>query len=329
MNLQHIIGADLSKRTIDLVCNPGNAHIKIENSSTGFKALMKWIKEQNINLSETMIVMEHTGLYSYQLEIFLHKHHIFFCKVNGLLIKRSVGILRGKTDKQDAKRIAAYGFEKRDKLAADVPVSNALKRLQMLYVTRERLVKQRASLTCATKEYKNIGLAESDSIMQTQRQLIKNFDKQIEKLMTEMEAIIDEQKQFKQNYNLLLTIKGVGKIVALITIIKTNNFTRFSNARKFACFCGTAPFEHSSGTSIKKRSRVSPIADKKMKSLLDLAAKSAIQNDKELREYFLKRTEAGKSKMSTINIVRNKLLYRMFAVVKRQTPFLENYPQAA
>lgn len=329
MKLQHIIGADLSKRTIDFVCNPGNTHIKIENSSSGFKKLMNWIKKQDFDPSQTMIVMEHTGLYSYQFEIFLHKHRICFCKINALLIKRSIGIVRGKTDKLDAKRIAAYGFEKKERLAADVPVSNALKRLQMLYATRERLVRQRASLICAMKEYKHIGLTEKDLIMRSQHQLIKNFDKQIKKLMTEMETIIDEQKELKQNYNLLLTIKGVGKIVALITIIKTHNFIRFSNARKFACFCGTAPFEHSSGTSIKRKSRVSPIADKKMKSLLDLAAKSAIQNDKELRAYFLKRTEAGKAKMSTINIVRNKILYRMFAVVKRQTPFLENYPQAA
>ena len=66
-----------------------------------------------------------------------------------------------------------------------------------------------------------------------------------------------------------------------------------------------------------------------MKSLLDLSAKSAIQYDKELREYYLKRTYAGKSKMSTINVVRNKILYRMFAIIKRQTPFTENYLQVA
>ena len=132
-----------------------------------------------------------------------------------------------------------------------------------------------------------------------------------------------------ENFYLLQSIKGVGKVVTLAVIIKTHNFTRFDNARKFACFCGTAPFEHSSGTSIKKKSRVSHLADKQMKSLLDLSAKSAIQYDKELREYYLKRTEAGKSKMSTINVVRNKILYRMFAVIKRQTPFLENYLQTA
>ena len=145
--------------------------------------------------------------------------------------------------------------------------------------------------------------------------------------MTEIETIINQQEPLKYNFNLLQSIKGVGKILSLTAIIKTHNFTRFANARKFACFCGTAPFEHSSGTSIRKKSRVSHLADKQMKSLLDLSAKSAIQYDKELREYYLKRTEAGKSKMSTINVVRNKILYRMFAIIKRQTPFAENYLQ--
>jgi transposase len=329
MKIQHIIGADLSKKSIDLVCHLLNNHLRIDNSITGFKDLLQWMWQQKINPSETMIVMEHTGLYSYCFEKFLHQHQIAFCKVNALAIKRSLGIVRGKTDKLDAARIAAYGYEKKEKLAIDVPASDALKRLQLLHSTRERLVRHRASLTCAIKEYRHIGIPEKDILMQTQLQLIKNFDKQIEKLMTEIETIINQQEPLKYNFNLLQSIKGVGKILSLTTIIKTHNFTRFANARKFACFCGTAPFEHSSGTSIRKKSRVSHLADKQMKSLLDLSAKSAIQYDKELREYYLKRTEAGKSKMSTINVVRNKILYRMFAIIKRQTPFTENYLQVA
>jgi transposase len=329
MKLQHIIGADLSKKSIDLVCHLLKSHVQIENTITGFKDLMQWFKQQKINASKTMIVMEHTGLYSYCFEKFLHQHQIPFCKVNALTIKRSMGLVRGKTDKLDAARIAAYGYEKKDKLTIDVPASDSLRRLQMLHSTRERLVRHRASLICSIKEYKCIGIPDKDVIMQTQLQLIKNFDKQIVKLMTEIETIIEKQEALKQNFRLLQSIRGVGKVVALTAIIKTHNFTRFANARKFACFCGTAPFPHDSGTSIKKRTRVSHLADKQMKSLLDLSAKSAIQYDKELREYYLKRTEGGKSKMSTINVVRNKILYRMFAVIKRQTPYLENYLQAA
>jgi transposase len=329
MKLQHIIGADLSKKSIDLVCHLLQSHIQIENTVKGFNDLIQWMRQHKINACKTMIVMEHTGFYSYCFERFLHEQQIAFCKVNALAIKRSIGLVRGKTDKIDAVRIAAYGYEKKDKLAADVPASEALKRLQMLNSTRQRLVRQKASLTCAIKEYKHIGIPEKDVIMQTQLQLVKSFDKQIEKLMTEIDIIIEKQESLKQNFYLLQSIKGVGKVVALVTIIKTQNFTRFVNARKFACFCGTAPFAHDSGTSIKRKARVSHLADKQMKSLLDLSAKSAIQYDKELREYYLKRTEGGKSKMSTINVVRNKILYRMFAVIKRQTPFLENYLQAA
>jgi transposase len=238
-------------------------------------------------------------------------------------------LVRGKTDKVDAARIAAYGFEKREKLSADAPVAGELKRLQMLNSTRERLVKQRAALTCAIKEYRHIGISDKDLIMKTQLQLVANFDRQIEKLQMEIEKIIETKQQLKQNFSLLQSIKGVGKVVALAAIIKTQNFSRFTNARKFACFCGTAPFEHTSGTSIKGRTRVSHLADKQMKSLLDLSAKTAIQYDKELKDYYLRRLQIGKSKMSTINIVRNKILYRMFAVIKRQTPFIENYLQAA
>jgi transposase len=326
MKVQHIIGADLSKRTIDLFYR---SHLQIENSKNGFKEMIRWIKEQNINASEVMIVMEHTGLYSFCFENFLHEHCIAFSKVNALAVKRSIGLVRGKSDKIDARRLAQYGYEKRETLSIEPLASKELQRLQLLYTTRERLVRHKAALLNAISEYKNIGVAESDVIMITQKRMVKSFEKEVAKLQDEMDQIIEINPSIQQNLHLLQSIKGVGKVVSIATIIKTKNFTRFSNARKFACFCGTAPFEHTSGTSIRGKTRVSHLADKTMKTLLDLSAKAAIRYDKELRGYYLRRTENGKSKMSTINIVRNKILYRMFAVVKRQTPFVENYLQTA
>ncbi len=326
MKVQNVIGADLSKRTIDLFCN---SHLQIQNSQAGFKEMMRWLKQQNINASEVMIVMEHTGLYSYCFENFLHDHHIGFCKVNAYTVKRSIGLARGKSDKIDARRLANYGYEKKEALTIEPLASKELQRLQLLYTTRERLVRHKAALLNAISEYKNIGLSASDLVITTQTRVIKSFEKEIKKLQDEMDEIIDSNPSIKQTQNLLQSIKGVGKVLSTATIIKTKNFTRFQNARKFACFCGTAPFEHTSGSSIRGKTRVSPLADKTMKTLLDLSAKSAIQHDKELKEYYLRRTQNGKSKMSTINIVRNKILYRMFAVVKRQTPFVDNYRQAA
>ena len=183
-------------------------------------------------------------------------------------------------------------------------------------------------MICAIKEYKNI-LKQSDLIIKSQLSLVKNFTEQIKKIEVEVRELITKEQPVNQNFQLLKTIKGVGEVVATAAIIKTRNFTQFSNARKFACYCGTAPFEHSSGKSVRRKTRISHLADKEMKTLLDQSAKSAIQYDKELREYYLRRTADGKSKMSTINIVRNKILSRMFAVIKRQTPFIENYLQTA
>jgi transposase len=327
--VQHIIGADLSKKTIDLFCHLIKKHIRIDNRLSGYKELLKWIQQHQINASELMIVMEHTGLYSFCFENFLQQHQISFTKVNALAIKRSIGLVRGKSDKIDARRIAEYGYEKRSKLIAEVPTSSELQRLRLLHSTRERLVKQRASLLNVLKEYSNIGLSKRDSIMRSQIRIIQSLEKEISKMEVEMSDIIKSNPSLQQNHQLLQSIKGVGKVLATATIIKTKNFTRFTNARKFACFCGTAPFENTSGTSIKGKTRVSHLADKHMKTLLDLSAKTAIQHDKELREYYLRRTADGKSKMSTINIVRNKILYRMFAVIKRQTPFSETYLHAA
>jgi transposase len=329
MKVQHIVGADLSKKTIDLVCHTTADYIQIENGADGFKAFLNWIAEQQISINETLIVMEHTGLYSFLFEQFLHQHNIAFKKVSALQIKLSAGMVRGKSDKLDAARIAAYGFEKKDKLYADEPGSPRLKRLQMLHSTRERLIRCRSNLVNAVKEYRNIKIADRDLLIESQLQVINKIDKQIENLEAEMQKLISEDEDIHCNFQLLQTVKGVGPVVALATLVKTSNFTKFTNARKFACYCGTAPFEHSSGSSLRKRTRVSHLADKQMKTLLDLAAKSAILSDKEIKAFYERRLLAGKSKMSTINIVRNKILYRMFAVIKRQTAFVENYLKAA
>lgn len=328
-NVQHFIGVDVAKKTIDVCCHGIQASLRIANSPQGFKELFKWLKHQQINPARAVVVMEHTGLYDWALQKCLQDNDITLVKVNALAIKRSVGMTRGKTDKLDAARIACYAHRHRESLNPEPLVNQELQRLQLLQSSRELLVKQRAGLLCAVEEYRNINIAARDIIMQSQLQVIKVLDKQIEKLEQEIYGVINGCDDLKTNFQLLTSIKGVGRVLALATLIRTHNFTRFANARKFACYCGTAPFEHSSGSSIKGRTRVSHLADKSMKTLLDLAAKSAIQHDAEIRAFYQRRVESGKPKMSTINIVRNKILFRMFAVIKRQTPFIPDYQLAA
>ncbi len=72
----------------------------------------------------------------------------------------------------------------------------------------------------------------------------------IANIEAEMMKIIAEDEQMKLNYMLITSIKGIGKVNALMTIAYTENFTSFINPRSYAVYVGVIPFDHSSGTSI-------------------------------------------------------------------------------
>jgi len=80
---------------------------------------------------------------------------------------------------------------------------------------------------------------------------------------------------------------------------------------------------------LEKITKINNLANKKLKKLLDLCAKSAIQHNHEMKIYYNKRIEKGKNKMSTINIIRCKLVARIFATIKRETPYVDTFKYAA
>ena len=125
------------------------------------------------------------------------------------------------------------------------------------------------------------------------------------------------------NYSLIQSIIGIGQINAAVIITVTDNFRKFDNPRKFACYCGVAPFEHTSGTSIRGKTRTSKLAAKDLKVLLTRAAITAMVHDPQIRTYYLRKVSEGKHKASVINAIRAKIIYRCFAVVKRKTPFVK------
>jgi len=95
-----------------------------------------------------------------------------------------------------------------------------------------------------------------------------------------------------------------------------------------ACYCGVAPFEHRSGTSIRGKTKVSSFANKKLKRLPYMVAMSTISSDKQLSQYYKRKVGEGKNRMLVINVVRNKIIHRLCAVIKRSTPYRKNYPRS-
>ena len=320
---KEVLGIDISKLTIDVYLHVNQSHELFNNNPAGFRKLISWLKKKKIILKDLLICFEHTGMYSFELANFLTIKNIDYVMESAIQIKRSMGIVRGKNDKIDAQRIADYAYRRRDKLEFSVLPSKMISKIQKLLSLRETMVKQRAGYKVTVQENSRILVkSEYKCFFEAQNKLVKSLTTQICKIEEEIKLIIASDLKLENTYNLITSISGVGFIVAAYFISTTSCFTKFKNGRKYACYCGTAPFEYSSGTSIHFKTRVNPMANKKMKSLLNMSARSAITCDPELKEYYHRKVEQGKNKMSTLNIIRNKIIHRVFAVVNRGTPYV-------
>ncbi len=113
-----------------------------------------------------------------------------------------------------------------------------------------------------------------------------------------------------------------------MTIAYTENFTSFSNPRSYAVYVGVVPFDHTSGTSIRGRKRVSHIANKELKQELNQAARSALEWDEEMKNYG-DRMMKRKCYKIVLNNIKFKLILRMFAVVRNGEMYVDYYKNVA
>ncbi|MFA6245560.1 MAG: transposase [Mucilaginibacter sp.] len=324
MKFTNFVGVDVSKLTIDAHVRGSNASKTFANNPKGFTALLIWSKKliPDVDQNAILICFEHTGMYSIKLAIHLQELNIPFAMISPLEIKKSLDMHRGKSDFIDAKRKANYAWLHRDDIKPSVLPTKSILKLQTLLTLRDRLVRDRGGFEATCKEQRlSLGIANNAEMFEVYQSMIGHLNTQIKSLDAQILSVIDSDVSLKKTYDLLTSMKGIGPVIAANMITSTHNFTRFASWRKFACYIGTAPFEHMSGTSVRGKTQVSHLANKQLKKLLHLAAISAIIHNKELRAYYLRRVGQGKSKMSTINVLRNKILARMFALINRQSGY--------
>lgn len=331
-NFKHIVGIDVSKKHLDAALIIGDehdspCHLRFTNDENGFEKFTQWLAGQQVPLnSGLLMVIEHTGLYQSQVVSFCSKHTISLCTEQANQIRWSLGLQRGKSDKLDARRIAMYGYKNRYTIVPQgiPPVQTG--KLQRLLALRERFVNARKQLVTSMEEMKGfIDKKEIDVMKKIQEPVVKKLEAAILKTEEAIRTLIKADTGMHTNFKLLLSIKGVGMVTAWHLIVYTCNFTRYVTGKKLACYCGVVPFSHQSGSSIKGKNRVSHMANKSMKSLLHMAAVSAVQHDPELKQYYLRKIASGKHAMCVLNAVRNKLVLRIARVVERQSPFVDNY----
>lgn len=307
------IGVDVSKSTLDIcVLTEGfQEHFQVGNTKKGIVSFFKGYTGKTVK-----VCCENTGKYSWLLLDLLSSMSVTIYQVNGLHLKRSMGLVRGKDDVVDAYRIALFISKNCRELAPFQEMDKDLLKIKVLLSNRDLLVKQRAQHKAAIKENEVLSVIGLSPVESHSQEIVDYLTVKIKCVEKQIVTIIRESHKLRGQNDIITSIPGVGPIVSWHILVKTNGFKRITKAKKFACYSGVAPFHVRSGSSIYTKPKVSHYADKPMKKLLHMAAITAVHRENDLRDYYLRKLEEGKNKMLVLNAVRNKIIQRAFAMIK-------------
>jgi transposase len=257
-------------------------------------------------------------------EVLADSTHLVYV-INPLHLKKSLGLVRGKNDRIDALRIAQFIEKNYQELKPWSCPTESIRKLKVLLTERNFRIKCKRQLISQKRDYSKMKKLKLESTLsKMNKEMMDHFDKQIKLIEKQIEEIIQMDEELNQQAKLIKTVPGVGKVLSWTMLAKTEGFKTIVEPRKMACYSGVVPFDNQSGTSIRGKNRVSSLADKNIKSILHLAAMSAIRLNNDLGAYYRRKIAQGKNKMSVINAVRNKIIHRIFAVIKSQTPYKIN-----
>jgi len=326
MKQKYFIGVDVSKSKVDIAVLSATKEVVMEMVvNNEVKALSRFFrmlfKRLNIGKEDVLVCCETTGIYNHPLEVCCTQGDLYLWVETALKIKKAASDLRGKSDKKDAFRIAEYALRYEDKKHRFVPKDTATEKLGDLLKARDTLIEQRVAMENQLGESKAMYPERYNTLQNCFKATLKTITKELVKLEREIDELTKKDETVKKNMELLTTIPGIGRQNALNFILYTNNFKNFESAKHLACYAGVVPFPNQSGISIRK-DRVSKLANQKLKKLLHMAAMACTRAHGELKAYYLRKVKEGKNKMLVINAIRNKLAHRIFAVIKRQTPYI-------
>ncbi len=315
-----VYGIDLSMEKFD-----------VNYIDTKGKEKKKEVKNQVRNISkfletvskDAVLCAENTGAYGDLLLFLANQFDINIAFAPGYTIKHSLGIIKGKSDPIDAGRIREYGERFCDKLVLKRYDTEEIAELKSLYSLRSQLVKARKILRTG-EHSRTKSPMQSISAKRHCGKALLSLDTEIDAVERDMETIIKANEELNENFELAISVKGVGPIITTDLIIKTGNFKTIDTARRAASYAGVCPFPNESGKMTGK-SKTSPFADRKLKTLLHMGAKSAVKHNKEYRLYYEKKKLEGKPHFLIMNNISNKMLRTIYAVIRNRIPYSQEF----
>jgi transposase len=326
MKQMYFIGVDISKEKVDVALMDQSYQVLLEKvvKNDDLKIvsfLNQVVKKFKLSKDQLLVCCEETGIYKRPLQRACMEVEIDLWVELALKIKKASSAMRGKSDRQDAVRIADYACRYSDKKVIYKEPSQSNKTLHVMLNTRETINDSITRLKQQISESKRFDKEKYDIQKQFFLPALKALKKQLEQVEAGIDELIKSCCEMNRSLELLSSIPGIGRQTALQFIVYTRNFTLFQTAKHLACYAGVAPFPNESGMIIK-RAKVSNLANKKLKSLLHLAAMACTKAKGDLRDYYIRKVQEGKNKMLVLNNLRNKLVIRMYAVINRGSKYI-------
>jgi len=303
------VGIDISKEKCNLCFRSGLEIVREEECSNDVKALKKAFKAAlkvlGASLEEVLVCAEYTGRYIYPLTVACQELDIFLWL-------------------DDAYRYSDKAVRYCIPDAALVSMKNLLSDREFLLIDKKRYQSQ------LTDQKKYMAPGDFKHKSSRWKKVIKSIDEQIAAIDAEIESLIAADPVLTRQKELLVSIDGIGERIAINMIVVTGGFTRFENARQFCSFAGLTPYKYDSGTSVRSKAKISKRANQTMKTLLHLSAVNVATRMKsgEYKDYYERKLKEGKHVMCILNVLRAKLVHRMFSVIKRDTEYTKEYKPA-
>jgi len=336
MEFKFILGIDMSKAFFNYCLMNAQLEIieeqKIDNHTdaifTFITGLLK--RYEGLKIEDIILIVEHTGIYVQNLtKCWLGKQGKLSI-VPATKVSELLGGTLGwneKTDVLDARRLAEYGVRYSDQLKPWQARPQNLALLRRLHGQRKRLNQVLNILQVPAKEsleFDTVYL--SKNMKDNQAQTVKALKSDIKQIELQLKQLIMNDPQLKNLFKLITSVDGVGPVTAREVIIATEAFSKFTpdQAKSFARYSGVVPLKKESG-KMKKRARTSKKANIKIKSVLTMGATSLIGSFSDLGLFYARKTQEGKPHFSVVNAMRNKLILRIFAVVRNGIIYDRNY----
>ncbi len=337
MEFKYVLGVDMSKDWFHVCLMDKQFQINYEcEVSNRSDEILEFISElmtsQGVtDIKSIFLCVEHTGLYINNLVRNWMLKGGQLAVIPASKISSSLAGDQGwaeKTDIIDARRIAEYGIRFSDKLECYTLKSKTLDMIQGLQRQRRRILDVINKLEVPVGESKifdNANLVEK--LENNQKEVIKTLKKALDRIQKMILKVINEDSSLKRIYRLITSVPGIGAITAVEIIIATGGFIKFTpnQAKKFARYAGVIPMKKQSGKSVRKRPKTTKMANSRIKPLLTMGARALIRGKNAIGDYYLRKTEEGKPHFSVINAIRNKLILRVFAVVRNDTMYIDDY----